>query len=524
MTDNSADRSRRRLDIGPRSYRLLWDGHSVAGVFAGLALFVMFFCGSLALYRGELHQWADPQLRSRSTRVVSADALVQPLLESDPPQPGTSMLLVWPFGNRPFFFVQYARAGGGTVARRIAPESGAMLPGDGRSRLPDILNDIHFFAQLGRGGETLAGVLGVAMFFALVSGVLIHLRKLPGDIHAFRPRSKLHVPLADAHTALGTIGTPFAAVFALTGAYLSLLLFVYGALAVGALRGDRQGLNDLLAGMERPDYEASGVAAPMLSIDALVSRFETAMPTAVVSSMEIRGWGDAAGQAFFEAEADRTLGASGVAVLNAATGEIIASREPRDTPPLTSTAITFSVLHFGRFGGQLLKACFFLLGLAASAVILTGNVLWLIVRRPAGDAGPPPLHKLLARLTSGVGVGLVAAVPVLFLTTGVVPLDAPQRMAIEETVFFGAWTLFAGAALLMPSAAASARLLAAVAALGCLLAPVANGLATGAWPWVSAAHGHRIVLAIDLALVGASVALAWTARRLLPALERRWDQ
>jgi hypothetical protein len=38
-----------RWTIGPRAYTLLWDGHSVVGVIAGLALFVMFFCGALAL-------------------------------------------------------------------------------------------------------------------------------------------------------------------------------------------------------------------------------------------------------------------------------------------------------------------------------------------------------------------------------------------------------------------------------------------------------------------------------------------
>lgn len=515
MTNGTPARGRRRFDVSPRVYRLMWDGHSVAGVFAGLALFVMFFCGTLALYRGELEQWADPRLRSRSTAVASVDGLVQPVLEAEPPAPGGDMLLVWPFGNRAWLYLQYEAAGGGAAGGRIVPESGAVLPFEGRSRLGDILNEVHFFAQLGRGGETVAGVLGVVMFFALVTGLVIHLRKLPGDLHAFRPRQKLRVSLADAHTALGTLGIPFAAAFSVTGAYLSLLAFVYGALAVGALGGDRQGLNALLLGMKRPPYEASGVAAPALPFDTLVSRVESAMPGAVVWSMEIRGWGDAAGQAFLEAEAERALGGSAVAVLNASSGDVIASRGPDDTPPMTATAVTFSALHYGRFGGHVLKACLFLLGLAGSAVILTGNILWLAVRR-SPDVAPPLLHRALARLTSGVGVGLVAAVPILFLASRAVPIDAPGRMAVEETVFFAAWGVLAAAALLMPSAVASARWLTALAALGCLAVPVANGIGTGAWPWVSAALGHRVVLGIDLTFLLAGMGLGWAARRLPP--------
>lgn len=95
---------------------------------------------------------------------------------------------------------------------------------------------------------------------------------------------------------------------------------------------------------------------------------------------------------------------------------------------------------------------------------------------------------------------------------------------IEEAVFFGAWTLFAGAALLILSAAASARLLTVLAALGCLGVPVANGLATGAWPWVSAALDHRVVLAIDLAFLAAGITLCWAAWRVLPVLRTRWEQ
>ena len=78
---------------------------------------------------------------------------------------------------------------------------------------------------------------------------------------------------------------------------------------------------------------------------------------------------------------------------------------------MAATAAAFGVLHFARFGGQALKALFFLLALAASAVILTGNILWIEVRRPRDPRATPWVHRLLARLTSGVGIGLIAAVP-----------------------------------------------------------------------------------------------------------------
>lgn len=501
--------------IGPRAYRLLWDGHSIVGVVTGLALFVMFFCGALALYRGELHQWTDPALRTRSTEVASVDALVEPILKARPPKMGSSLLLVWPFGHRPYFYLQYEGVDGRANASWVVPHSGETLPYTGRSILPDLLNELHFFGQLGTAGQALAGVLGLVFLFVLIAGVAIHLRKLPEDLHTFRPRRRLRVSLADAHAALGTIGIPFTAMYALTGAYFSLLIVVYGGLVVGVLGGDRQRIGELTTGIVRPAFRPSHEAASTLPFDVLLSRFTTAYPGAPPFAIEIEGWGDAAGLATFDANAERSLGATAVATLNAVTGEVVVGRSPADTPPMTATAAGFGVLHFARFGGHLLKALFFVLALVASAVILTGNLLWIEVRRPRDRRATPWVHRVLARLTAGVGVGLVAAVPVAFVMTRMVPIDQSGRMAMEARTFFLSWLLFAGAALLLPSAVATARFLTAMSGVMAIIVPIANGIGTDAWLWVSAGRGHWAVFAIDACFLLAGLLLcciAWRGR------------
>ena len=78
-----------RLRVGPRTFKIMWDGHSVAGIVLGLALFVIFFCGAFALWRGELLQWADPAFRTSTTAVTSVDALVGPILAEAPPAAGS---------------------------------------------------------------------------------------------------------------------------------------------------------------------------------------------------------------------------------------------------------------------------------------------------------------------------------------------------------------------------------------------------------------------------------------------------
>jgi hypothetical protein len=193
------------------------------------------------------------------------------------------------------------------------------------------------------------------------------------------------------------------------------------------------------------------------------------------------------------------------------TGEIVMSRAPDTTPPMAATAAAFGVLHFARFGGQALKALFFVLALAAAAVMLTGNVLWIEMHRPRDPRATPWLHRLLARLTSGVGVGLVAAVPAAFVVSRLLPIDRPDRMVVDGQAFFATWGLLVLGALAWPSALATARLLVALSGMLSIAVPIANGLGTGAWPWTSAARGHWVVFTIDVCFLIAGLLLTLTS-------------
>lgn len=492
-------RRRRWFDPGPRTYKLLWDGHSATGVVFGLALFVIFFCGSLALYREEFRGWVDPALRGPIPENASLDALVTPVFEANPPAVGGDMLLVMPFGDRAYYYIGYESESGEGVARWISASTGEVLPSNSRTILPDLLNDLHFFSQGGRPGETVAGLVGLILFFSVVTGLLVHLRKLPQDLHTFRPFARLKVALADLHTALGTVGAPFVAIFAVTGAYFSLTYIVFGGFIVGAMQGDALALNAFLPGVDRIEYEASEEAAPPLSFDALLGRIPPDWPPLDISALEIEGWGDADGIVFLEGSAVGSLGRSGAITMELSSGEILTQRAPAETPAMTATAVTFTTLHLARFGGGLLKALFFVLGLAGSAVALTGNLLWIESRRPSDPSATPWVHTLLARLTSGVGAGLVAAVPVLFLVSNAVPIEVPSRTDLEQAFFFWAWAIFAAVALVVPGALRSARWLIGFAGALALLVPLADGVGTGAWPWVSAVRGDAATFSIDVA-------------------------
>ncbi|MEM1117098.1 MAG: PepSY-associated TM helix domain-containing protein [Bacteroidota bacterium] len=513
--------------VGPRAFKLLWDGHSVVGILIGLGLFVIFYAGAFALYLGELQAWADPALRATETR-IAADEAVAPFFAEQPPAEGTDVLLSYPYHERGYYVARYQTPAGDTteaVHAMINAETGeALVSTDGvapvRSRIAGTIYRLHYFAQAGFVGQILSGLVAVFFLVAVVSGILIHLRKLPKDWHTFRPRGKLRTRLADAHNVLGLVGLPFAAMYAITGAFLALLIILLAPSVIVVFDGDEEAAMELVYGFEMPEHDPTGESAEMRPF----ADYEAALPASwadndvAITFMMVHNWGDAAAIADVYGDAEGRLTAAPRAVLQASTAEVLAANNPTIGTPLGGTTAAMTNLHYARLGAwtPLAKVLYFLLALATGAVILTGNVLWVLVRRPKDPRATPRLHRFLARLTVGVGCGLVVAVPLALLVTAALPIETEGLSTWETATLFGGWAVLIVAAFAGPSAVWAARWQLAAAGVLSLVVPVASGATGGAWPWVSAANDWWGILTVDVGFVLMGVALLWTARRLRP--------
>ncbi|MEO0558732.1 MAG: PepSY-associated TM helix domain-containing protein [Bacteroidota bacterium] len=520
-TSNGAPSEPKKKLVGPRAFKLLWDGHSVTGIVIGLGLFVIFYAGAFALYRGELHAWADPAMRIAEEQ-VTLDEAVAPLFEARPPARGTDLFANFQVRERSYYYVRYQTPVGDTtetVEASISPATGEVIAEGARgwrSELSEILYRLHFFGQGGFWGELAAGFIAVFFLFAVVSGILIHLRKLPKDWHTFRPRSKLRTSLADAHNVLGLIGLPFAAMYAISGAFLALLIILLAPTVIVVFGGDQEAALELSAGVEVPPHELTGEPAEMLSFAEYAEALPSAWDDVDVTVMNIHGWGDEAAIVQVYGDAQKSLTAGPQAILQASTGEVLVSNDPAIGNALGGTTAALVNLHYARFGPgtPFAKILYFLLALATSAVILTGNILWVLVRRPKDPRATPRLHRFLGRLTVGVGCGLVAAVPVLFLVSAALPMDTEGLKTWENVALFVPWVVLVAAAFVGPSAVWAARWQLGLAGVLSLLVPIANGVVTGDWPWVAATSGLPRIVTIDIGFLLMGGVLLWVAGRL----------
>jgi uncharacterized iron-regulated membrane protein len=175
----------------------------------------------------------------------------------------------------------------------------------------------------------------------------------------------------------------------------------------------------------------------------------------------------------------------------------------------------FYGLHMGHFAGPLLRWLYFICGLAGTAMIGTGLVIWLGKRqlKHVKSTAMPFELRLVEVLNIASMAGLVSAVAVFFLSNRLLPVSLAGRADWEVNAFFLAWGLSLVHAVLRPGRKAWIEQLTLGAALF-VAVPLINALTT---PWNLGATliQHDWALAgFDLTCLATGLFLGWAARKM----------
>ena len=191
---------------------------------------------------------------------------------------------------------------------------------------------------------------------------------------------------------------------------------------------------------------------------------------------------------------------------------------PAELQFLTGGDRTLSVmsdLHFAQFGSSILRWLYFVMGLAASAMIATGLVLWTSKRRKLlAERSRTTRSPLAERFNAAIVAGLLVAIAAFFWANRLLPMALPARAFWEVRILFIVWLLCFAHSLLRgrSSLAWKEQLYFAAFLLGLL--PLLNGLTTQSHLLVTVPNGQWAVAGVDFTAVAAGVLLGWMARRL----------
>jgi uncharacterized iron-regulated membrane protein len=261
--------------------------------------------------------------------------------------------------------------------------SGAVVPPAERGEaFMHFLLQLHTDLFLGLPGMLLLGIMGLLFVAAVVSGIVLYapfMRRQPfGVLRVHRsPRLKW----LDHHNLLGIVTVAWVLVVGLTGVVNTL------ATPIIALWKDEQ-LAELVA-----QHADDPSTTERSSLDAAVATARSAAPGMVLQFVAFPG-GDFSTNhhyaVFLHGATPLTTHLVAPAIIDAATGELVAMRPM----PWYSKALFLSKpLHFGDYGGLLLKVLWAALTIMTIVVLCSGLYLWL-ARHRAGDAEAAVLESI----------------------------------------------------------------------------------------------------------------------------------
>ena len=504
-----------------------YDLHSWTGVTLGIFLYIVCFTGSVAVFAlNETLVWEDPAKRiSYSGEPAPVDRVFSDwVTEQKDKGELTSLSLRWPEVGSPYYFflasinledAEDGSPGGREISRaRLHPKTLQPLEVRGGSMsfwLVRFHIDLRWPGELGGRdvGRFIVGLSGVALLLAILTGIVAH-TKMKEEAFSMRLDRSARLRWQDSHKVIGLWGAPFHIMIGFTGAVLGIVTLLTPLVSVMAFRGD---VETLRAAVQSPPVEVTGVEADMMSVDAVRAMAHPDAGT-LPTRLTITNHGDESAVYKVTWPATQEIARSHIKRMSGVTGaEVPISKiEAMDT---IASRINAAVgpLHFGTFGGVVLKYLWFALGLALSVITALGVMMW-IERRQYGNEGARSdrFYNGLSKLNIGVCTGLAVTTAGLFVHNLVFWGDEAGRLMSIAWTYFGVWGLAIAYAFLRKGVYKANRELIGLTGALLILAAVLNQLMTEV-P-AGGIGGHTPTLIIDITLVVFGVISILIARAL----------
>ena len=504
--------------------------HTWSGLLVCWLLLLVFMGGTAAYYKHEITFWMKPELHkaadapSRVTPAESATLAVRELQQRAPK--ANAWFLDLPHERNPLIYASWTnppkkgmtreerRAAFRTQNFTLDPMTGEHTATPRDTRGGEFLYRLHFdlYYMSAIWGRWIVGIAAMFMLVAIVSGVITH-KRIFKDFFTFRPKKGQRSWL-DAHNATAVLALPFHLMITYTG--LVTLMFMYMPSPTKALYGTEQNamFADVFPNAER--VKPAKEFAPLADIAPMLVQAE-------------RAWGQAPTRVVVSNPND----ANARIALHRPSGQQLSNIEPTmtfdgvsgallsETAPMSTTLDTRAAiygLHVAHFADTLLRALFFVCGLAGTAMVATGALLWGVKERQkyAKAIAKGGRVGFGVRLVDALNIGAIAGLPIAFAVyfwaNRLLPVEIAQRTNLEANCFFIAWGLAALLAQIRPTRAMWRFQL----TLGAVLLagiPVLNALTTDTHLGVTLFGGPalRAVAGFDIVVLLLGLLLGWAA-------------
>lgn len=508
-----------------RHYNIYFHTHTVSGIVISVVLFVIFFAGSFSFFRDEIINWE----RSESTAVTREIQLdynaALENLDKKYVLHGRNITISKPsVENRVAVYMEGSRD---TLAPKKQKE-GSFFYLDNKNfksytyeesySLGELLYRLHFLAQIPYpAGYYLSGFTALFFLFAIITGLLLHWKKIVSNFYVFRPKEKLKTLWTDAHTALGMIGLPFQFVYAVTGAFFMIKLLIVAPAVMALYKGDQDKLYKELE-YNDTDYkfEYKKLADPF-DVNQLVNKAKSNWPDFEITRVVIQNYGDINMHLLIEGElpSQQRFTGIGKVVYRVADGKEIARKNPvTQNGYLDVVKNVLYRIHFGDYGGYALKIVSFVLGIITCFVIISGVMIWLVARQKNN------LPEKKRRFNAGVVRIYLAICLSMYPITALAFIGSKILYPLSKSnlfsLYFGGWLLLTIFFIIKKNDAFTNKFCLISGSILGFLIPITNGIVSGDWFWTSFMHNKIQIFFIDVFWIFLASISLYTAYHLKP--------
>ncbi|PIF00959.1 MAG: hypothetical protein CR994_02625 [Maribacter sp.] len=494
--------------MGKRNYNVFFNTHTVSGIVISVGLFIIFFTGSFSFFKEEIGSWQKGEkVNHGPISEVDCDGIIRKLHQEH--NLNGRDLDIYFEGNLDVVRISLGKTKDtinnpeGTAGAYYYLNLKDFTTKDyyENYNLGEFLYRLHFLDPFVYPiGRYLAGLIAIFFVFAIITGTIVHWKKILPDFYSFNPRSMLKKMWTDAHTALGIIGLPFQFMYGITGAF-----FIIGVLALLPasilFNNDQQKMmEEMRPRLKTYEWKAMTSEKP-LSVNTLIERTEDLWSGFNVETISVSNFGGADMKYTIYGELDtkkRFIGVGRVAY-DAYSGKAMYEKDPNELNYLEDFQVVWGRLHFADFGGITTRIIYFIFGILTCFVIITGVLVYIEARNKKSMTLKQRLYTArVGHIYLAICLSMLPVTALSFLFARITngQFESPQNAFYW--FYFVTWGIFVLFYYVKRDNYFTNKNTLLLGAIFGSSVPIVNGITSGNWFWNTFAEGQYGILSIDV--------------------------
>lgn len=518
-----------------RNYNVFFHLHTVSGITITIGLFIIFFGGAFALFRQEIGEWESGKFEQTNTAPTKSGKVdytrIMDSVEQHVPSLYGRNIYVYSEGTSEKQSVYVSGSddpktdslGKMSYEFEVNPEDYALKSHESSFSLGELLYLLHFYYQLDRIGYYISGFVALFFFLVIVTGVLVHWKKIKSNFFVFRPKQKLKTVWTDAHTALGVIGLPFQFLYALTGSMFGLGIIVASSNALWIYNGDAEKMYDDVISESKTDTLGTRQTY-VVDYNKMVSETTEKWPDFKVDRLHLEFYGsktmkvEVSGSEHIK---ERFLG-QGSVIFSAETGKVKQIHAPGEMGYYDDIWSSVRRLHYAQFGEigtfstYFLKVIYFLMAFLTCFVIISGVLIWMEARNKKNITEKKrKYNERVGSIYLAICLSMLPITAASFIVSKLLPESLSGfRESILNYSFFLGWLILSILFIWKMNKKFTNKWCLLTGGILGLLIPLVNGFSSGNWFWRTWSKGEYGVFSVDLIWLCIGIICLLVAKRL----------